>query len=84
MKKAERTFYSLCQEIDDLNESVEYWKGLYEAERKTNNDMLNENLESAKKGVTNALRFALSVSDDENGNLVISKDDRKQLAENWS
>jgi hypothetical protein len=84
MKKSERTFYSLCQEIDDLNESVEYWKSLYEAERKINNDRLNENLESAKQGVANALRFALSVSDDENGNLVISKDDRKQLAENWS
>jgi hypothetical protein len=45
--------------------------------------MLNDNLETAKQGVANALRFALLVSDDENGNLVISKDNRKDLAEFW-
>jgi len=83
MKTTEKTFYSLCEEIDDLKEAVEYYKNLYETERASNNKMLNDNLDSAKKGVANALRFALSISDDENGNLVISKENRKDLAESW-
>jgi len=83
MKTTEKTFYSLCEEIDDLKEAVEYYKNLYETEKASNNKMLNDNLDSAKKGVANALRFALSISDDENGNLVISKENRKDLAENW-
>lgn len=81
MKQIEKTFYSLCEEIDDLKEAVKYWKNLYETERATNNKMLNDNLETAKQGVTNALKFALSFSDDENGNLVISKENRKDLAD---
>ena len=83
MTTVDRTFYSLCDEIDDLKEAVEYWETMYETERAANNKMLNDNLENAKQGVANALRFALSVSDDENGNLVISKENRKDLAENW-
>ena len=83
MKKIDRTFHSLCEEIDDLKEAVEYWKTMYKTERATNNKMLNDNLETAKQGVANALRFDLYVSDDENGNLVISKENRKDLAENW-
>ena len=59
-----------------------YWKEMYETERDENNKQLNERLEQSKKGVANALMFALSVSDDENGNLVISKENRKSLAEN--
>lgn len=82
MKTMDRTFYSLCEEIDDLKETVAYWKGMYETERDENNKQLNERLEQSKKGVANALMFALSVSDDENGNLVISKENRKSLAEN--
>ena len=83
MKTTEKTFYSLCEEIDNLKEELEYYKNLYETEKASNNKMLNENLESAKRGVANALQFTLSVSDDENGNLVISKENRKDLAENW-
>lgn len=84
MKQAEKTFYSLCIEIDNLNEEVEYYKNLYETEKETNNIMHNENLLSAKKGVANALLFALSVSDDADGNLIISKDNRKVLAEKFT
>ena len=82
MKTMDRTFYSLCEEIDDLKEQVSYWKQMYEAERDEYNIQLNERLEQSKKGVANALMFALSVSDDENGNLVISKKNRKSLAKN--
>ena len=78
----DRTFYSLCQEIDDLKEAVNYWKTMYETERNENMKALNERLEQSKKGIADALMFALSVSDNENGDLVISKENRMFLAEN--
>ncbi len=83
MNTADRTFYSLCEEIDDLKEAVAYWKQMYETERDENTKQLNDRLEESKKEVANALMFALSVSDDENGNMVVSKENRKALAENW-
>lgn len=83
MNTADRTFLSLCEEIDDLKEAVTYWKEMYEIEKSENTRQLNESLESSKKGIANALMIALSCSDDENGNLVISKDNRATLAKNW-
>jgi hypothetical protein len=80
----DRTVYSLCSEIDELKEEVKYWREKYEEERNANAKMLEDNLKQAKQGVVNALRFALSVQDDEKGNLVISKENRKKLAETWS
>jgi len=83
MTTADRTFYSLCEEIDDLKDEVAYWKEKYETEVQERNTEWKERNENAMKGVANALRFALSVSDDENGNLVIDKESRKMLAETW-
>ena len=83
MKTIDTKFYLLCEEIDNLKEEVEYYKNLYETERADNFKMLNDNIDNAKQGVANALLFALSVTDDENGNLVISKENRKCLKENW-
>lgn len=80
----DRTVHSLCSEIDDLKEEVKFWREKYEEEKKINAKMLDDNLKQAKEGVANALRFALSVQDDENGNLIISKENRQSLAENWS
>mgnify|MGYP006980560593 CR=1 FL=1 len=80
----DRTVYSLCLEIDELKEEVKYWREKYEEEKNANSIMLDEDLEQAKQGVANALRLALSVQDDENGNLVISKENRQSLAETWS
>ncbi len=80
----DKTVYSLCLEIDELKEEVRYWQEKYEEERNVNAKMLDENLLQAKQGVANALRFALSVQDDENGNLVISKENRQTLKETWS
>jgi hypothetical protein len=85
--KQERTidikFSDLCDEIDywkartmKAEEDADYWKNEY-------TENLNKNLASAQKGVANALMFALSVRDDENGNLVIDKENRKTLAENY-
>jgi hypothetical protein len=76
----DRTVYSLCNEIDSLVEEVEYWKGLYEAEVAKNRKELTEQLETAKRNVGTALLFAMSVQDDENGNLIIPKAKRKALA----
>lgn len=84
MTTVDRTFYSLCDEIDDLKEAVAYWKQRYENEVQERNTEWKERNEQAMQGVANALRFALAVSDDENGNLVISKENRKELAETWS
>lgn len=83
MKTIEKNLYRLCNTIDELEAEVEYWKSKYEEEVATNNSMLNDNLEYAKRGVANALMFALSVKDDENGNLVIDKESRKELAKSW-
>lgn len=79
----DRTVYSLCLEIDDLKEQVEFWKSKYETEIQERNIEWKERSEEAMRGVGNALLFALSVQDDENGNLVISKESRKELAQNW-
>ena len=83
MKTIERNIYQLCNQIDDLKEEVAYWQKMYEDEKQRNNQMLNENLAVAQRGVANALMFALSARDDENGNLVIDKESRKELADTW-
>ena len=36
LKTADRTFLSLCAQIDDLKESVAYWKEMYEIEKAEN------------------------------------------------
>jgi FtsZ-binding cell division protein ZapB len=77
----DRTVYSLCLEIDELKEEVKYWREKYEEEKNANAKMLDENLKQAQQGVANALRFALSVRDDADGNLIIHKEDRKHLSE---
>jgi hypothetical protein len=79
----DRTVYNLCEEIDDLKQEVKYWREKYEEEKRANTKMLDENLQQAKQGVANALMFALSAQDDENGNLVISKSKRKELADRY-
>lgn len=79
----DRTVQSLCRQIDNLEEEVDYWKSKYEDEIKQQSIQSKQQLEEAQKGVANALMFALSVRDDENGNLVIPAEERKSLAENW-
>lgn len=83
MKTIERNIAGLCERIDDLEQEVEYWKSKYETEVKERNEDLNSRMDETRKGVANALMFALSVKDDENGNLIISNEDRKELAANW-
>lgn len=70
----------LCREIDHLQESVEYWRNKYEEEKKLYDNMLSQNLADAQKGLGQALMFALSVKDSENGDLVIPAENRELFA----
>lgn len=74
------TVRDLCEQVDAWKSQAAYWKEQFEQERKERTALLNENLESAKKGVGQALLFALSVREDGNGNLVIPKENRGTLA----
>jgi hypothetical protein len=81
MRTADIKFHELCEEIDywkhkakKAEEEAEYYREEY-------SKLLNENLARSQQGVANALLFALSVKDDEEGNLILDKDSRKQLAE---
>lgn len=76
----DRTVWSLCHEIDCLTAEVEYWKEMYESEAKRYNQLSKDTLASSKKGVADALMLALSVSEGDDGSLVISKDSRKKYA----
>ena len=78
-----RTVKSLCEEIDYLKEEIMCLEELYESEKMKNISMTNENLKRAQIDVANTLRFALCVKDNENGDLVISKEDRKNLSKNF-
>ncbi len=80
MRTIEKNIYYLCEEIDELKEQVSHWKKMYEEEKDTNIKQTNERLEETKKGVANALMFALSVKDNPDGSLSISKQDRKELS----
>lgn len=80
-KKFDLLVSDLCAEIDEWRKEAEYWKAKYMEERDARNMELTERLEESKKGVANALMFCLSVKDNEDGSLSISKEDRKLLAE---
>lgn len=84
LKTADRTFLSLCAQIDNLKEELAYWKEMYEIEKAENAKQLNERLYESKLGAVNALKFAFAVQDGEDGSLVISKETRKELAESWN
>lgn len=79
----DKTVSRLCARIDNLEDEVEYWKTKYEDEIRQQSIESKQRMEEAQRSVANALMFALSVRDDENGNLVIGKEERKELAANW-
>ena len=83
IRSFDRTVHQLCNKIDILEEEVEYWKDKYEELLKEMNENSKQRLIESQKGVASALLFALSVRDDDNGNLFISSDDRRELANNW-
>ena len=83
MTTANKTFLQLCEEVDYYKEKAEYFENLYKQERDKYSRQLNDSLEEAKKGVGEALMFMLNVTDDAEGNLVIKKENRKQLADQY-
>lgn len=83
MKQIDKTVSDLCNEVDYWKEQANYYYELYEKEKKENIEHSNERLADAKKGVANALMFALAVREDGNGNLVTPKEDRNQLAKGY-
>jgi hypothetical protein len=82
MNRQDVLIYDLCDEIDELKAAVKYWKQKFEEERAENIKATNERLEESKKGIANALLLCLSVKDNPDGSLSISKEDRYMLAEN--
>jgi len=83
MKTIEIKFNDLCDEIDYWKDKANCYKKQFEEERKARSMLLNETMMSAKKVVANALMLALSVEDNKDGGISISKENRKQLYENW-
>jgi len=84
MKTSDIKFQELCDEIDywkertkKAEENAEYWKNEYSI-------FLKESNISAKKNVATALLFALSAEDDKDGNLIIKKGNRKELANRFN
>ena len=80
MKTIEKEIYRLCDEIDYWKGRAEYWEKEFEKEREERVKLINESIESTKKGVADALMLAFSVKDSPDGSLSISKEDRKHLA----
>lgn len=72
----------LCEEVDFLRSEINHYKNLYEKEIRLNAKFLNERLEESKRGVSNALMFCLSVQEQPDGSFTISKENRKELANN--
>ncbi len=83
MKTIDYKFCELCEEIDFWKSRAKHFEKLYEDELQASNSRTMEDLERTKKGVANALMFAISVKDNPDGSLSISKEDRKQLSENY-
>jgi hypothetical protein len=83
MRTIDIKFSELCDEID-------YWKSVaHDAEKKYNelrkeySKLTYDNLISSQKGVADALMLALSIRDDENGNIIIDKKSRKNIADRF-
>lgn len=83
MKTANKLFLELCEEIDHYKSEAEYWEQKYRDLLSEYTEYTQNHFEQTQKDVGNALMFALSASEGPNGELLIDKEARKQLAENW-
>mgnify|MGYP001156518548 CR=1 FL=1 len=75
---------NLCEKIDQLKEDRDYWKQKFEEEQAKYSQFLNERISQSKRDLGNALMFALSTTDNEKGDLVITQEKRETLAKNWN
>jgi len=80
-RTADLTFMDLCRQVDYWKEQAEYFEQKYKDEVRENNKQMNERLEESRMQLGNALMFAFSVEDKEDGSLSISADKRKILSE---
>ena len=83
MKTVNIKFYDLCDEIDYWKNKANYYKKQFEEERKARSILLNETMLSSQKGIANALMLTLSVEDNKDGSLSISKENRKVLSQTF-
>jgi len=81
MENNEKTIESIYKEIDDLKEKIKDYKEMYETVKAINNQILSDSLVSTQKGTPTNVMFFMTVSEDENGNLVFKKENRKLLVE---
>jgi hypothetical protein len=78
--RAEKLFLQLCKEVDywkDMAESLEYE---LDAEKKRYNQLIDERLKDSQMQLGNMLTFALAVTDNPDGSMSISKEDRERIA----
>lgn len=78
-RRADKLVSDLCEEIDIWKAEAEMWKEKYDSLNREYSKYFDESLKASQKGVAEALKFALYSSDDKDGNLVISRENRKQF-----
>ena len=83
MRTIEKEIHRLCDEIDYWKERAEYWEKEFEKERDERVTLLNESIESTRKGIGDALMLAFSIEDKPDGSISISKEQRNNLAERF-
>ena len=74
-------FSELCDEIDYWKEQAQHYKKMYEQELQDNIEQTNKSFKQTQKSIGQALMFAMSIKDNEDGSLSISKEDREVLVE---
>lgn len=81
MRTIDIKFFELCDEIDywkaraaEAEKEVEYWRSECHKIHQTSMDRTN-------RDIANMLTLALNITDDENGNLVIPKENREKMVE---
>lgn len=72
MRTVEEEIYRLCDEINYWKERAEYWEKEFEKERAERVNLLNESIESTRKGIGDALMLAFSIENKPDGSISIS------------
>jgi hypothetical protein len=67
----------LCEELDREKENSLYWKDKYEQVVKEKEELFQSSVDHNKKMLGNMLSFALRTKEDNEGNLVMSKENRE-------
>lgn len=76
-------FLQLCEEIDYWKGKSQHWEEEYKKLLAEYHSFLNESNENVRKAVCQSLLLALSVEDNKDGSLSISKENRELLAKSF-